>query len=112
MRTIDMRAGSVDTRRPMLPFRAELRHLSSLCFPVLYQVLFTYVIVIADLVTPELGRIGFVLFAIFGILASSLATLWFMKTQHFNVGYFRVALPMLLALMLPLLQIALLNMFR
>lgn len=112
MRTINMTSSTIGNRRLRLPFRAELRHLSSLCFPILYQALFTYVVVLADLVTPELGIAGFVAFAIFGIVASSLASLWLLKSKRFKASDFRVALPMIAALLLPLIQIALLNAYR
>jgi len=87
----------------------EFRHLSSLCFPVLYQILFTYLILIAGLVGPVPGRVGFVLFALLGIVLSSLATLWLLRSKRFTSTYIRLALPMLIALMLPLIQILLLN---
>jgi hypothetical protein len=104
-----MHAGSLQTRRSLLPFGLEIRHLSGQCFPILYQVLFTYLILIADLVGPTLGRTGFVAIALVGMLLSSLSSLWIMKSRRFDVGYFRVALPMLIALLLPLVQIGLLN---
>lgn len=102
-------AGSVQSRRAWLPFRLEMRHLSSQGFPILYQVLFTYLILIADLVGPHLGRAGFLGIALVGMLLSSLSSVWVMKSRRFDIGYFRVALPMLIALLLPLVQIALLN---
>lgn len=112
MKTADIHASQTGHPPIRQPFRAESRHLSSLGFPILYQVLFSYVVVIADLVTPQLGVAAFILFAIVGIIASSVASLWFMRCRPFSFGYFRVALPMLLALLLPLLQIGLLSLIR
>lgn len=92
-----------------LPELREFRHLSSLCFPVLYQILFTYLILIAGLVGPVPGRVGFVVFSTFGMVASWLTTLWLLRSRRFNASYVRLALPMLIALLLPLSQIVLLE---
>lgn len=100
--------GAAQNSEP-LPSRLQVRDLSSLCFPVLYQMLFTYLMTIADLVGPTLGKSGFVLFAGIGILASSLSTLWLLKSKHIKTTYIRLALPLLIALLLPISQIVLLT---
>ena len=107
-----MSSGSIGRLIPDSPVHVSalvVRHLSCLTFPVLYQALFTYLIVIADLVGAEFGLFWFLLFTAMGMAASSWCSFYLLTTRRFCGRYIRLALPMLISLLLPVVQIALLR---